>query len=257
MQTLTHQNLLIEGMVRIHRVTDVRIEVTKNEHAKLFIRGIAMDDDELGDITDQLLSPTLGSKFTLYRYEEDKKTPIFSGLIENVNLVEDKGIDYFEIEVISATILFDRKKRKRSFQNVSMTYEQLALQIVSEYDAGATICTVGVGKAIGTPMLQYNETDWEFLKRLSSHFDSPIYPEYTHCMPRVWFGFPNQMSIVDISQHNYIYGQDQSYFDIINNDNDMDFRYVETETYDNFEIGSGTNFKGRHYNLYQKCGIIL
>ena len=33
MQTLTHQNLLIEGMVRMHRVTDVRIEVAKNEHA--------------------------------------------------------------------------------------------------------------------------------------------------------------------------------------------------------------------------------
>ena len=98
-----------------------------------------MDDDELGDITDQLLSPTLGSKFTLYRYEEDKNTPIFSGLVENVNLVEDKGIDYFEIEVISATILFDRKKRKRSFQNVSMTYEQAHAAANLDYNWGDAI----------------------------------------------------------------------------------------------------------------------
>ena len=243
MQTLTYQNLLIEGMVSIHRVTDVRMNITKNEHAKLFIRGIAMDDEELGDITDQLLFPTIGTKFTLYRYEEDKKNPIFSGFIENVNLVEDKGIDYFEVEVISASILFDRKKRKRSFQNVSMTYEELALQVVSDYDGGATICTVGGDTAIGTPMIQYNETDWEFLKRLASHFDSLIYPEYTHCLPRVWFGFPTQMNMVDISEQNYIYGQDQSYFDIVNNDKDMDFRYIETKTYDDYEIGSGTEFK--------------
>lgn len=104
MQTLTHQNLLIEGMVSIHRIIDVRMNITKNEHAKLFIRVIAMDDEEPGDVTDQLLFPTIGTKFTLYRYEEDKKTPIFSGFIENVSLVEDKGIDYFEIEVISASI---------------------------------------------------------------------------------------------------------------------------------------------------------
>ncbi|MFI3177633.1 MAG: hypothetical protein R3Y67_09130 [Eubacteriales bacterium] len=56
------------------------MDVTKNEHAKLFIRGIAMNDDELGDITKQLLSPTLGTNFTLYGYEEEVKTPIFKTL---------------------------------------------------------------------------------------------------------------------------------------------------------------------------------
>ncbi len=190
MEVLTNQNLLVEGMVCIHTITDTKIKVIKNEHAKLYVRGIAIDDETLGSIEEQLLSIKLGSKFTLFRSEDNKKYSLFSGLIENVNLIYEKGIHYFEVNAISASILLDRTQRKRSFQNVDMTYEELALQVVSEYDGGATICTIGSDKSIETPIIQYNETDWEFLKRLASHFDSPIYTEYTHCLPRVWFGFP-------------------------------------------------------------------
>lgn len=52
MQTLSYQNLLIEGNISIHQVTNIKLEITKNKHAKLFVRGIAMDDEELGDITE-------------------------------------------------------------------------------------------------------------------------------------------------------------------------------------------------------------
>lgn len=144
--------------------------------------------------------------------DNDKETPIFSGIVEKLNLLKIGGIDCFEVEVVSLSVLFDRKKKKRSFQNVNMTYAEIAEQILSEYTDGATICTIGEDRVIGTPLIQYKETDWEFLKRIAGHFESVIVPEYKYPYPRVWFGFPNTIDTVEISQQTYTYGRTDDFF---------------------------------------------
>ncbi len=39
-------------------------------------------------------------------------------------------------------------------------------------------------------VLQYEETDWAFLKRLASRFGSVLVPEVTAASPKVFFGVP-------------------------------------------------------------------
>lgn len=55
---------------------------------------------------------------------------------------------------------------------------------------GNAIDTVTNNAKLGAFVLQYEETDWAFLKRLASRFGSVLVPEVTAASPKVFFGMP-------------------------------------------------------------------
>ena len=255
MTALTYGELRLKSELRIKKITDVEISVTKNNHGLMKVEGIIDGEEDKDRVLEDIISFNVGRTISLHKDEEE--IPIFSGLVERVKLVRRDNIDYVEVEVVSGTILMDREKRKRSFQDVNKTYEDIVKEVVSEYKDGATICTVGIEEKIGIPLIQYNETDWEFLKRISSHFESVIVPEVTQSMPRVWFGFPNTINTVEVDKEEYSYGQSEDYFKmggIFSDYEPEDFRYVEVKGYDTFELGDFTVFDGQGYVLYERKG---
>lgn len=255
MTALTYGELRLKSELRIKKITDVEISVTKNNHGLMKVEGIIDGEEDKDRVLEDIISFSVGRTISLHRDEEE--IPIFSGLVERVKLVRRDNIDYVEVEVVSGTILMDREKKKRSFQDVNKTYEDIVKEVVSEYKDGATICTVGLEEKIGIPLIQYNETDWEFLKRISSHFESVIVPEVTQSMPRVWFGFPNTINTVEVDKEEYSYGQSEDYFKmggIFSDYEPEDFRYVEVKGYDTFELGDFTVFDGQGYVLYERKG---
>ena len=66
-----------------------------------------------------------------------------------------------------------------------MTYAQVIKEAIG---SNQVICTIGQDRKIGIPLIQYNETDWEFAKRLASHFNKPIQSDILTGNPRIWFG---------------------------------------------------------------------
>ena len=86
----------------------------------------------------------------------------------------------------------DQVKRSRSFQNVGQTYSEVAQRVASGCENGAVIPTVGLDKPLGVPVIQYRETDWEFLKRMASWCGGVVVPETHYAYPRIWFGFPER-----------------------------------------------------------------
>ena len=85
-----------------------------------------------------------------------------------------------EITCISKSIILDRIPRYRSFQDPSLTYSAIAEEINKNYGAnGEKIISVGEDmKEVPRMTIQYNETDWEYLKRLASYTGQPIIPYY-------------------------------------------------------------------------------
>ena len=62
---------------------------------------------------------------------------------------------------------------ERSYQLVDKTYAEVADEAV-KISGGKTICIDGNNKIIGKPFIQYQETAWEFCKRLASHLGTCI-----------------------------------------------------------------------------------
>ncbi len=99
-------------------------------------------------------------------------------------------IDYFEVleygnegciiilRAYSKSILFDRhdERKYRVFQDISITYEDIVEEINKDYrEEKIQIRTFSRGKTpINSLIVQYNETDWEFLVRLASHLGTGI-----------------------------------------------------------------------------------
>ena len=255
MTALTCGELKLNSSIKIEKITNLKIDIVKNDHGLMEIEGVISGSENKKNILEDILRSNIGTKISLHR--KDRDIPIFGGLVESVELIIRDNIYYVKIKSISATILMDRDRKKRSFQNVGKTYEEIVYEIISEYIDGAVICTVGTEKEIGKPLIQYNETDWEFIKRLASHFDSVITPEITQIMPRVWFGFPNTIREVEIDREEYIYGQSEDYYKIggmYSSYEPGDFRYIETRTYEVFELGDFTILNGQGYVLYEIRG---
>ena len=82
------------------------------------------------------------------------------------------------MEAFSYSILFDRKieKKYRVFQDKNFTYANIIDEINKTYSNKDTQikyfkeADVPIGKLV----LQYNETDWEFLVRMASHLKTGL-----------------------------------------------------------------------------------
>ncbi|MFD3260886.1 hypothetical protein ACE3MQ_20025 [Paenibacillus lentus] len=125
----------------------------------------------------------------------DGETKIFSGLIANVQTKHHNGIYSIELEAISGTSRLDAQKRRRSFQNKNMTYGELVKSVLKTYAGYDVIQLIGENKLIGEPIIQYDETDWEFLKRMASHLQSVVFSDIYEAKPRMYIGVPNRNSI--------------------------------------------------------------
>lgn len=69
-----------------------------------------------------------------------------------------------------------------------MTYGKLLRKIVSSYEGGDIIDHLSNGKEIEELFVQYQETDWEFLKRLASHFHGSILAASEFASPKIFWG---------------------------------------------------------------------
>ncbi len=98
---------------------------------------------------------------------------VFGGVFTSVKVSGMGDTCYVEAEGRTRSILMDQKKRSRSFQDVDMTYSQLAQIILLEYTDAKILLSIP-DDPIGEIAVQYRETDWQFLKRMLSMVNAPL-----------------------------------------------------------------------------------
>lgn len=114
-----------------------------------------------------------GEKVVLYEKRDGKKTVIFSGVITKLSSRSMGKSCHVKLTARSWSYQMDIKKKSRSFQNTSMTYGTLVSQIVGEYPS-AESQILFADKPLGEIAVQYQETDWQFLKRMLSALHVPL-----------------------------------------------------------------------------------
>lgn len=102
----------------------------------------------------------------------------FTGEIELFNIGNYGSEGHkIEIEALSITKELDRENKFRAYQNVDLTLLDILQDVVSEYKKVNFIFNdVLKSIKIGKPIIQYNESDWEFLIRVASHAGVGVYP---------------------------------------------------------------------------------
>lgn len=169
-------------------IQELKIERNLNEHARLYVRGVAkLGWNEL-PVTD-------ASEYTIINCEDDDHV-YFNGVLQNVIISREDDVFYLEVYAVSHTIRLDTQKHKRSFQNNGQTYEEIVSAIVGE--KGASVKYHANAQTVENILVQYDETDWEYAKRLASHTQDVLTPISRSDEPEFNFGVEDGSCVGEI-----------------------------------------------------------
>lgn len=178
------QNLILDSPVKLQAVRELKIEQSLNDHATAYITGVLSGEDQ--ESIHRLTSQTNVIIKIKNEYEEEV---IFCGIPVSVTIKH--GYDGYSMSLLlkSSSFCMDILKKRRSFQNPVNPYKDLFLTILREYE-GDVFDTASQGALQEAPLIQYEETDWEFLRRVSSRIGAGIFPDVCSDRPRIYIGIP-------------------------------------------------------------------
>ncbi len=167
----------------VEGIVEMKVEQSLNRHAELYLKGIIpkeMGDSGVKDTDDSTVVTVSGSDEV-----------IFQGLVQDIRASFEGQVYYLEVWAVSFSIQADTDVLSRSFQDAGMNYQQIAEQMAGENGLSVNVETSPL--PVNHLLLQYQETNWEFLKRIASHNGSVLLPSVKE--PAFYFGIPkgNQM----------------------------------------------------------------
>ena len=231
----------------------LRCDISKgiNMHATAHLTGIISDENE-DAYAENALKDTI-VQIICFDTSGDE-TVVFSGLVEKLDIYSENGLKTLSARLISASKLMDMYEETRTFQDKAFSYSYL-LDFIGKYKTYDYLMNVEEGKTIDKLVVQYKETDWEFAKRLASHFNSFVVPESTSGKVRYYFGMPKrrlQNSIDPIEYHimkdlsEYIYKTKNGVQDL----RESDAIYYIVNERQIRDIGEPVLFKNRSLYVY-------
>ena len=160
-------NLEIDSRIGEHTIGKIKYMASPNQLSlydalidkkgdkTIVVTGRSNISDEAGNATDKIF---------------------LNGVISKLRIKETKaGALAVELVCSSKSILLDRIPRYRSFQDPTLMYTDIAQEVNKNYNNGETLVNVGEDmKEVPRMTIQYNETDWEYLKRIASYIGQPL-----------------------------------------------------------------------------------
>lgn len=249
MNEVTTGVLKINSDLPLSEILKFVLTIKKNCHTLIQITAII--PEEVG--MDYLAGKLEGIGFTVTDTgSSEGDSLIFEGYVQSVQLCHEGNEYLAEIEAISATELLDREKKSRSFQDIHMTYQELVRTVLADTPDADVIFRME-NREIDTPIYQYQETDWEFLKRIGSHCQTSLLPAGISLKPQLYFGLPKgdlregeriQQKKIFFDQSYYTYDKGRYH--------KQQFICHEIVTYENWNVGDRVAIAGRELKLIAK-----
>ena len=115
---------------------------------------------------------------------------LFCGILCSSRAKLVQGRVAVDLQVYSSSCKLDLKRKNRSFQDEQRSRGNLFSLLLKEYQGDFIWDQPGREGAVGKFLMQYQETDWEFLKRVASQKGYLLSPEIHFPGIRVCVGLP-------------------------------------------------------------------
>ncbi|MDR2888827.1 MAG: hypothetical protein LBV33_03185 [Lachnospiraceae bacterium] len=251
MAVITHQDIKVVCKTAIQSLVHFEYHTERDGHIYAEIVGqIPMEE---------VASPHRG---TVNEFIEIKATghewgerSIFTGMIIAKSFGKSNGRDQIIIRAVSSTWAMDIEEKSRSFQDANHTYKGLVEYILSEYDNGDMIFD-GVDRLIEGPLIQYQETDWAFIRRIMSHLGVTVRAECRTKKILFICGEYNSGKRCEVDDRTYSLYFDQNYYfesasPLYDRGNYVYYEVNETRQY---QLGDQAVIEGRRLTIYEKSG---
>ncbi|MED1722886.1 phage baseplate assembly protein V [Brevibacillus parabrevis] len=194
----TYADLFVSSY-QFEKMTQLHLSRQLNEHSKLTLSGI-VPEEKLDQYVEQADE---NERIELFVQDGARKRVLFQGVVTKLSVQAVRNVRHIVIEAYSTTIQMDIAKKTRSFQNKQLAYRDLFAKITAQYPEADAVDEASGGKQIGGLLVQYKETDWEFAKRLASHFQAPLVPVCTQKGLRYFVGIPDSGEPQKLEEYNY------------------------------------------------------
>lgn len=119
----------------------------------------------------------------------DETVVLFSGVVTEVCLEVVSELQIVRIKGKSYSWLMDLTKKSRSFQDIQMNCTAFLNRVMADYP-GSTIVYAAEDMPIGKLIVQYEETDWQFLRRVFSMAGMTVTPHDYQQGIKLYVGLP-------------------------------------------------------------------
>jgi len=244
--SITLSQLRIEPY-EVLEILDVRINQKINEHGTLYLKARLPEGEETRDLE----AYAEGKNVSLNSKGMAGEHILFQGITQEIKVSLVEHVYYIEVNAISYSYLLDIEQKVRSFQDKKQTYTDLITQITDEYPDAGVIDTASNGATTNQFLMQYHETDWVFLQRLASHFNTGLICDIRFDSPKYFFGTPD-IPGVELQGFNYTVRKDIKRFRQLSKTGvdgleENDFICYEVDTNQAIQVGSCVKFKGKNY----------
>ncbi len=183
---LTYQGLRImlplEGVIGVEAFT---LDASFNHHVSVEVKLIAEEE--------KIESAIHGTADNdgIEVYEDDREELLFAGKIVDIKMVKDRGLCCLNVKALSYTMDWSLETVSQSFLNLDATYKEVMDKVLKNQPGAEIKDCVTDGAVIPDFLLQYEESDWDFLARLASCFGTFLIPDCRSNHGRAYFGIPD------------------------------------------------------------------
>jgi len=252
MAMITYDRIKIHGGFGLEVLRDFQLHIRPGHHGEVSFGGMVNADTGFTEFERKIEGREVSVDVT---EDSGKTSSLFKGFARQVRIIREGELYCIEGKLASGTWLLDREPKSRSFQDVSMTYKDVVSQVLEDTPHAAAIFTVGRDVKIGKPLIQYQETDWEFIKRLASHFGSCVIPEVTDSRPRFWFGMRDGSGQAVFEETDYDSVASDTYYELGGEEAGLrrsDYIYYEVRDSRDYVIGDKAAFKQKPLVICEK-----
>lgn len=205
MTPISFDNLIIQG-VPYKKILSLFITHAPNNHGWAKIVG-QIESSQADDFL-QRADETFGVEIATSA--EGQPQHLFYGTIAKTVLEKQSDFSLLTVELKTSSCWLDAKKTKRTFQNTTNTYSQILNSLDTVKRSRANIQIMVSDRSIGKLIMQYNETDWEFIIRMASQLGAPVFVDILSHEPLIYVGLPPVKQAKKISTISYNYDKDES-----------------------------------------------
>lgn len=156
-----------------------KLEIKKSiyDHSRVLIEGVINENNikEYNRYLEQEDPPLV-----ITYDSDDKQLVIFKGIVTSYKIVYKNQVYCLQLKACSYSILLTRERRNRIYQNLGSTYNDV-LSILNNKNKNFyfSCSTNQLGETVFISkdyplVLQYKESDWDFIKRISSYIDQTV-----------------------------------------------------------------------------------
>lgn len=165
----------------LEAVTKLTIIQQQGQHASCVIQGIVKENE-----IEKCIDLGKNSNIKIYVRQGLEDELAFYGVLMSVSITQREQLEVI-LKACSYSVLLDIEKKSRSYQRKQMDYEGIWKEVIAGHD-GDFLAREPVTEKVTAPMIQYEETDWQFLNRLASHCGKYIVPSATGNRPQIYLG---------------------------------------------------------------------